>query len=150
MGRLCDALGKPEWKDKPEWSTQLGRTKDRPALNQAVSEVTLEKPSAYWWEKFEAAGIPAGPINMIDKVFADPQVQHLGIAAPISTPVFGDTKFVANPVNVDGLKRELRIPTPEPGAHTEEVMRWLGYTSAEIDRLNSTGVTQPREAAQHI
>ena len=47
---------------------------------------------------FEAAGIPAGPINTIDKVFADPQVQHLGIATPIATPLFGDTRFVAHPL----------------------------------------------------
>jgi formyl-CoA transferase len=148
-GRLCDALGRSEWKDKPEWSTQLGRTKDRPALNQAVSEVTRLKPSAYWWEKFEAAGIPAGPINTIDKVFADPQVQHLGIAAPLRTQVFGDTSFVANPVNVDGMSRALRSPTPESGAHTQEVMRWLGYSNAEIERLNSAGVTRPRNPDQH-
>src|SRR5262245_35569938 len=76
--RLCDALGKPEWKDRAEWNTSAGRTKDRAAVNQAIAEVTQHKPAAHWVEAFEAAGIPAGPINSIDRVFADPQVQHLG------------------------------------------------------------------------
>jgi crotonobetainyl-CoA:carnitine CoA-transferase CaiB-like acyl-CoA transferase len=58
--RLCDALGKPEWKDKSEWSTTVGRTKDRAGINEAISEVTRHKPSAHWVDRFEEAGIPAG------------------------------------------------------------------------------------------
>ena len=88
--RLCDALGKPEWKDKPEWTTSVGRTKARAAINDAISDVTRHKPSAHWVEKFEEAGIPAGPINTIDKVFADPQVQHLGMDTPVHSPLFGN------------------------------------------------------------
>ena len=142
-GRLCDVLERPQWKDKPEWNTSIGRTKDRPALNAAISEVTRHKPSAYWVDRFEEAGIPAGPINTIDKVFADPQVQHLGIAAPARTAVFGDTRMVGSPLNMDGLSRAIRSPTPEPGAHTDEVLGWLGYSERERAALGEAGVTRP-------
>src|SRR6185295_5833090 len=54
--RLCDALGKPEWKDRAEWNTSAGRTKDRAAVNDAISSVTRHKPAAHWVEAFEAAG----------------------------------------------------------------------------------------------
>jgi formyl-CoA transferase len=141
--RLCDALGKPEWKNDPEWKTQLGRTKHRAAINQAIGEITRQKPASHWLKILEAAGIPAGPINTIDKVFADPQVQHLGIAAPIHVPLFGDTRLVGSAINFDGLAREIRSPTPEPGEHTDEVLQWLGYSREEAAKLRATGVTQP-------
>ena len=141
--RLCDALGKPEWKDNAEWSTQVGRTEHRAAINAAISEITRQKPAAHWVEIFEAAGIPAGPINTIDKVFADPQVQHLGIAAPVESPLFGDTHFVASALNFEGLPRDIRYATPEAGTHTDEVLAWLGYSREEIERLGASGVTRP-------
>ena len=143
--RLCDVLDRPEWKAKPEWNTGIGRTKDRPALNAAIADVTRHKPTAYWVERFEAAGIPAGPINTIDKVFADPQVQHLGIATPVQSPLLGSTRLVASPLNLEGLPRAIRSPTPEPGAHTDDVLRWLGYTDRERAALGEAGVTRPKE-----
>ena len=141
--RLCDTLGKPEWKNDPEWTTQVGRTRHRAAITQAISEITRHKPAAHWVEVFEAAGIPAGPINTIDKVFADPQVQHLGIATPVESPLFGATRMVASALNFEGLPRDIRSPTPEPGAHTEEILGWLGYSRDETEQLAAAGVTRP-------
>ncbi|MBI4194238.1 MAG: CoA transferase [Betaproteobacteria bacterium] len=148
--RLCDALGKPEWKNNAGWSTQVGRTRHRAAINQAISDVTRHKPAAHWVEIFEAAGIPAGPINTIDKVFADPQVQHLGIAAPVHSPLFGDTRMVASAVNFAGLPREIRSPAPEPGAYTDEILGWLGYSPDEASQLRAAGVTQPANRAARV
>jgi formyl-CoA transferase len=141
--RLCDALGKPEWKNKPEWATQVGRTQHRATINQAISEITRQKPAAHWWEVFEASGIPAGPINTIDKVFADPQVQHLGIGTPVDSPLFGNTRMVASAVNFEGSPRGIRYPAPEAGTHTDEVLTWLGLSREEIERLGAAGVTRP-------
>jgi formyl-CoA transferase len=144
--RLCDALGKPEWKDDPEWLTQIGRTRHRAVLNQAISDITRKKSAAHWLEVFEAVGIPAGPINTIDKVFADPQVQHLGIGTPVKSPLFGETRMVASAINFEGMPRGIRSPTPEPGAHTEEVLGWLGYSQEETEHLGAAGVTRPATA----
>jgi crotonobetainyl-CoA:carnitine CoA-transferase CaiB-like acyl-CoA transferase len=137
--RLCDTLGKPEWKTKPEWNTAAGRLKQRAAVNAAVSDITRHKPSAHWVDLFEAAGIPAGPINTIDKVFADPQVQHLGMGTPVHSPLFGDTRMVASPLNVSGASRNIRSTTPEPGAHTDEVLRTAGYSNEAIEKLRASG-----------
>ncbi|MCL2428928.1 MAG: CoA transferase, partial [Alphaproteobacteria bacterium] len=71
--RFCDTTGKPQWKEKPAWKDQKGRSADRTAINAAIGEVTREKPAAHWIELFEGAGIPCGPIYTIDQVFADPQ-----------------------------------------------------------------------------
>src|SRR5690348_2647981 len=75
--RFCEAIERPDWLQKEEWKTQTGRSRDRKAINAAISEITCTKPSAHWIELFEANGIPCGPIYTIDQVFADPQVKHL-------------------------------------------------------------------------
>ncbi len=137
--RLCDALGKSEWKADPELKTGVGRTRKRAELNQAISEITRQKPASHWVDLFEAAGIPAGPINTIDRVFADPQVQHLGMGEPIKSPLFGDTRFVASPLNVSGASRNIRSNTPEAGAHTDEVLTSFGYSAEELKQLRAAG-----------
>jgi formyl-CoA transferase len=138
--RLCDVCGKPEWKTHPQFGKSIERTAHRPAFNAALAEVLKEKPTAYWVEQFDEAGIPAGPINTIDKVFADPQVQHLGIAAPLESPLLGQTRVVGSALNFSGVPKEIRTPTPEAGQHTEDVLRWLGYTAKDIESMRSSSV----------
>ena len=135
--RLCDVLGHPEWKAKPEWNTVVGRTKDRAGVNGAISAITKTQTGEYWTEKFDAAGIPAGPINTIDRVFNDPQVKHVGMAAPVDNPLFGKTHFVANPLNMTGATRDIRLNAPEPGQHNDEVFEWLGMSKEEIATLRA-------------
>ena len=138
--RLCEVCGKTEWLSHPQFGKLTDRTANRPAFNAALSEVLKTKPSAHWVEKFDEAGIPAGPINTIDKVFADPQVQHLGMAAPVHGGALGDTKVVNSPLNFSGLQKQIRRPTPEAGEHNNEVLEWLGLPQQEIERLRGLGV----------
>jgi formyl-CoA transferase len=138
--RLCDALGKPEWKEKPEWNTSAKRSADRKALNAAIAEITRHKPSAYWVERLEEAGVPCGPINTIDQVFADPQVQHLGIASPVTSRKGGDMKLVASPINVEGVSKKIRLPTADAGQHTDEILRSVGYSDAQVAAMRAKGV----------
>jgi formyl-CoA transferase len=139
--RMCEVLGKPEWKDKPEWIKQKDRMKDRENLNRMVGEVIKTRPMAYWVEQFEAAGIPCGPIYTIDQVFADPQVQHLDIVAPVHSPnAGGDIKLVASPISMSEADKSLRRPTPEAGEHAEEILREAGFGAAEIADLRARKV----------
>ncbi len=138
--RLCDTLGHSEWKTKPEWNTVVGRTKDRAGVNGAISAVTKTQTGEYWTGKFDAAGIPAGPINTIDRVFNDPQVKHVGMAAPVDSPLFGKTHYVANPLNMTGSTRDIRMCAPEPGQHSDEVLAWLGMSTEEIATLRNNKV----------
>jgi formyl-CoA transferase len=133
--RFCEVIGRPEWPDKPEWRTVKGRSQDRLAINAAIGEITRTQPAAYWIAVCDEAGIPCGPINTIDEVFADPQVQHLGMATAM-----GDTDVVASPLNFSGLAREIRRPTPDAGDHTDEVLESIGYSAAEISTLRASGI----------
>ena len=137
--RFSAAIGHPEWTTRPGWTDQKGRSADREAINAAISDVTRTQPAAHWIELFETAGIPCGPINTIDRVFADPQVQHLGMATPVQHARLGTLSLVASPVMMSGLPRGVRTATPERGEHTEQVLRDLGYDDETITDLHQKG-----------
>lgn len=138
--RFAETIGHPEWAKKPGWDTQKGRSDDRAAINQAIGEVTRHKPSAHWIELFEEAGIPCGPINTIDKVFADPQVQHLDIVRHVAHPTLGDLPLVGSALNLEGVPKDIRTPTPSAGQHTDEILAELGYNTAQIQNLREKRV----------
>jgi len=138
--RLCDALERPAWKTDPAWSNQQGRSDGRIAVNAAIGQVTATASSEHWIDLFEAAGIPCGPINTIDQVFADPQVRHLGIATPMQHPRLGTEQVVASPINLVGVPKAIRLPTPDAGAHTVEVLLRLGYCETEINDMRGRGI----------
>jgi formyl-CoA transferase len=139
FARFCEAIGKPEWLENPEWKTQQGRSKHRKEINAAIGEITRTKPANHWIELFEAAGCPCGPIYNIDQVFADPQVKHLGMARKMSSPVVGETEVVASAINISGFSKDIRLPTADAGQHTDEVLSGVGYSAEEIAEMRRKG-----------
>jgi len=138
--RFCEAVGRNDWKDKPEWKTQVGRGQHRAQINAEIAGLTKQKPSAYWIELCEGVGIPCGPINTMDQVFEDPQVQHLGMALPVQSAHLGELRLVPSPLNMTGLDKSIRSATPDAGAHTDEVLKSVGYTESEIAAMRAKGV----------
>jgi formyl-CoA transferase len=133
-------MGKPEWMEQPEWKTGGGRSKDRAALNATIGAVTKTKPSTYWMETLEAAGIPCGPIYSIDQVFADPQVRHLEIAAPVTHASRGATELINSPLNLSDVPKGIRYAAPPAGEHTDQVLHSVGYSDTEIASMRAKGV----------
>lgn len=136
---FCRVAGREDWLAKPEWQTAKGRTADRPALNAAIAEETRKRPSEWWIAKLEEAGIPCGPINDIREVFADPQVQHLGMVWNVPHERLGEAGVVRTPLNLDGLAPGVRRGVPKLGEHADEVLREAGMTGDEIARLRQSG-----------
>src|SRR5690348_5775635 len=95
--RTCQALEAPEMLENPDFKSGALRSKNRVAVNAAINERTVRKTSAEWIEIFNRIGVPCGPIYSIDQVFADPQVKHLGMAAPGHKPDGSEQLFVAQP-----------------------------------------------------
>lgn len=137
--RFCETVERPDWKTHEKWKTQQGRSADRAAINAAIGEITRTKPAEHWIELFEANGIPCGPIYTIDQVFADPQVKHLRMARVMHSPAVGDKEVVASAINISGFSKDIRLPTPEAGSSTEEVLRGAGYSAREIEEMRAKG-----------
>jgi crotonobetainyl-CoA:carnitine CoA-transferase CaiB-like acyl-CoA transferase len=137
--RLCEVLGHPEWPQTPAWRAQAGRSADRAALNAAIGAITATESSAVWIERCEQAGIPCGPINAINDVFADPQVQHLGLAARL--PGAPAATVVAPPINMSGVDKKIRRATPAAAQDRDAILREIGCTAQEIAALTENGTT---------
>jgi crotonobetainyl-CoA:carnitine CoA-transferase CaiB-like acyl-CoA transferase len=137
---VAQIIGKPEWADKPEYRTSRGRTKDRATIVGAIGEALLQKPSAYWIDSFEKAGVPCGPVNNIEQAFNDPQTQHMNMAVKVNHPTYGECAMVGSPLNFHGLEKGIRIVTRAPGADTDAVLAESGYSEAEIAELRQKGV----------
>jgi crotonobetainyl-CoA:carnitine CoA-transferase CaiB-like acyl-CoA transferase len=138
--RFCEAIGWNEALSDPDYATGPLRSKNRKALNERLGGITRTKPSAHWLALLNKAGVPCGPINNIEGVFAEPQTQHLGIARPVHHPKLGDIRVVGQPITLTAAPQpETMRPTPELGEHTEAILGELGYDAAAITRLRERG-----------
>ena len=139
--RFCQAAGMADTLTHPDYATAAARSTNRKALNAIMVDVVRKQPTAHWVEAMDKAGVPCGPINTIDKVFADPQVQHLGIAKPVDHPKYGPQKVVGQPIHMSRYPQPDKLQhTPESGEHTVEVLNSLGYDQAAIAALRAKGV----------
>lgn len=137
---LCKALDRPDLAASPDYQTVADRFRNRPKLMELLGSIFETQTSAVWLERLEAVGVPAGPIYKMDEVFADPQVQHLGIAIAARHPKRGDVRIVGQPVELSRTPARLVSMTPEAGEHTDQVLHELGFGDAEIQRLRDAKV----------
>ena len=138
--RFCTVMGHPEWMTDEAYASAAARSANRDAMNAEIEAITRTRTSGEWIETFNAAGVPAGHIYSIDQVFEDPQVRHLGMAAPVRHPELGDIELVAQPIKMSASEFSVRRPTPALGEHTREVLEEAGFPLEEIDALARAGV----------
>ncbi len=98
--RLCNSIARQDLLERAEFKGNGNRVKNRIALNAEINKTLKAKGSAEWIAILNEGGVPCGPIYTVDQVFADPQVQHLGCAAPIKHPRLGDIKLVNQPATL--------------------------------------------------
>jgi formyl-CoA transferase len=133
--RLCEALDAPGLVHDPEFANAEKRSENRARLNAELAACTRRHRSAELVERLNAAGVPSGPIYAIDQVFADPQVQHLGLAVPMAHPKRGEVAVVNQAVALSRTPSVIDRPTPGLGEHTEEILAELGCDGAAIAEL---------------
>jgi crotonobetainyl-CoA:carnitine CoA-transferase CaiB-like acyl-CoA transferase len=137
---LCGALERDDLLHDARFTTQAERFKHRPELNALLHKHFIKNSSAYWLALLEKHGVPAGPIYRMDEVFADPQVQHLGIAEKVDHPGRGPVALVAQPVTLSRTPAQIEHLLPEKGADTEPLLQELGYDETQIMNLRAAQI----------
>jgi crotonobetainyl-CoA:carnitine CoA-transferase CaiB-like acyl-CoA transferase len=130
--RFCQTLGLNHLLEHPLFAKDAARSTNRVALNKVISDVTRKSSSSDLIAMLNKAGVPCGPINRMDEVFADPQVQHLGMAAAVQHAKLGTVEVVNQPVKLSRTPSHIEHPTPEKGEHTDEILREYGYDDKAI------------------
>lgn len=138
--KFCQTIGKEELIRDPRFESNRLRTENIAELEPILFEVFRQKTTAEWIEIMDAAGIPCGPINTIDKVVSDPQVKAREMVVEINHQAAGKQLIHGVPVKLSDTPGGVREPAPILGQHTSEVLKRYGLTVEEIELLVQDGV----------
>lgn len=139
--RFCAIAGLDDLPEQAAFATNSARVMAREQLVPLIESATREHESDWWLERLSEAHVPCGPINNLEQVFADPQVQARGMVIEQEHPVAGAVRTVRNPAVFSESPLEYEQGPPVLGEHTEAVLRdTLGKSSEEIAALRESGV----------
>lgn len=139
---LCRAIGADDLGTDSRFLTNALRVEHRAELVQALAPFLTLRTTDSWIEALEAAGVPCGPINTIDRVFAEPQGQHRGLVVAQARPDLAEpVQTVASPMRLSKTPVSYRRAPPALGADTEAVLaEQLGLSAEDIAALRDAGV----------
>lgn len=129
---FCGVIGREDLLTDPRFSDNGLRRANKAELNGIIAGETATWHAAELTQRLLEAGIPCGPINRIDEVFEDPQVQHLGIVSEVHHPRRGPLKVLAQPIILSEVDPVFSRATPDAGEDTEAILSGLGYSAEDI------------------
>lgn len=132
--KLMRELGKPELGTDPRFARNRDRVANRDALRAELEAILKQHDAEPLCLRLLGAGLPAGPVQSIDKALASEHVKHRGDVVEKDW-----YKGVASPVRFDRTKASLRHVPPRYGEHIDEVLGEFGYSKADIDKLVADG-----------
>ncbi|MFF7707173.1 CoA transferase [Pseudomonas sp. NPDC007930] len=139
--KFCEVAGQPGWAQDARFITNAARVAHRQVLVPMIRQATVFRTTAEWVVALEQAGVPCGPINDLEQVFADPQVIARGLKVVLEHPLAGQLSQVASPLRLADTPVQYRHAPPLLGEHTAEVLgQVLGLTAVEQAALRGAGV----------
>ena len=145
FAKFCAVAGVPEWAADPRFAKNSDRVRHRDTLVPMVAAVVATRTQHDWLAALEEAGVPCGPINRLDAVFADPQVVARGLRVDLPHPLAGHVPQVGPPFKLSATPAAPERAPPLLAEHTEAVLRErLGLDDATIARLAAAGVVGVR------
>ena len=143
--KFCAAAGKPEWATDVRYAKNADRVRHRDALVPLVAAVMMTRTQQAWLAALEPLGLPCGPINRLDQVFADPQLAARGLRMNLSHPLAGSVPQVGTPIRFSASVPDYGRPPPLLGEHTADVLRErLALDAGAIADLAARGVIAVR------
>ena len=140
--RIADVLGHPEWRDDPRFRTNSDRMANLAALVERMNDALATRTRAEWLDAFDAAGVPAGPVNSMQEALSHPQALARGMVVDLVHPEAGATKALGCPVHFSATPASVTRPAPMLGEHTREVLAEAGYSAGDIDAFVAEGVVE--------
>ena len=136
--KLTEVMGCPEWATDPRFASNSARVQHIDELEAVLCPRLLAEPLATWLARFEAAGIPAGPVLTVDQTLAHPQLAARGMVLDVPHPRLGAVRLTGNPVRIDEGSHAA-TPPPLLGEHSDEILKEYGYSDADIAELRALG-----------
>jgi formyl-CoA transferase len=139
--RFVEAGGRPELATDERFATNPMRVRHRDTLVPLLADMVKTKTKQQWIDALEAAGVPCGPINNLDEVFENQQVQARGLRMDLPHPTGGNVKLVGSPMKMSATPPQYNLPPPLLGQHTEEVLcGLLGESGERVAELKEKGI----------
>jgi formyl-CoA transferase len=139
--KLCEVIGKQELVSDARFRLNSERVKNREELVAILKPIFLEKTAREWLSALEEAGIPCGPINTLDKVFAEPQVKAREMLIHTQHSEIGDLRVVGSPLKFSDTPVDYKLPPPRLGEHTADILtELLEYSTEKVIALRESGV----------
>ncbi len=135
--KFCLAIGREDLANDPLYETTKGRAAHNAALRKTIGETFITKTQAEWIPLLE--GLPYAPAQSVKEATMDQQARHNGFVISYDHPTYGRLESLANPVNMSKTPAEYRLPAPEIGQHTEEVLLEYGYDWEDIANFKEQG-----------
>ena len=131
--KFCEVAGRPDLAADPRYVKNADRVRHRAELVPVLEQVMATRSKADWLAALEAAKVPCGPINSLDEVFADPQVQARGMVSHWQHPLRADLRLVSSPIKLEKTPVRADRPPPQLGQHTDDVLAEV--LGCDADRL---------------
>lgn len=138
--QFCRVIEREDLIEDERFSTSQARFEHRNELRTTVADALGRRTTHEWVEVLNEASIPAGPVNDLQQTFEDPQVQHLGVSAPVDHPSLGSLEVIRNATQIEGVSNEIRRHSPEVGEHAEEILKEFGIGEEVIDGLRADNI----------
>ena len=144
--KFCEVAGLDGAADDPVFATNRARVTNRETILPLIEEAFVKHTTQWWLDALAKVGVPAGPINPIDAVLAEPQAVHRGLSMTIPDDLNGSLPGIASPLRLAATPPKASLPPPRLGAHSHEILRdLLSMSEARIAALLADGIIgQPR------
>jgi crotonobetainyl-CoA:carnitine CoA-transferase CaiB-like acyl-CoA transferase len=134
---MFEVVGKPEWSEDSRFNNRRARIENYDTLVEQLTPIFRGGRREDWLRRLTEMDVPAAPINTLDEVFADPQVQTYGFPIEVEHPKMGKMKLLGNAVDMSRTPPSIDRPPPMLGEHTEEILTGLGFDRAAISDLRA-------------